>query len=99
MISIVLRAERMEMSRDIWERDRCSDGAGRESMEPWYNERAFARLPVPWWMIAWRYTARWSRGSGILTIDPRLASILACCSLEADHDVRAHSVNARYSRI
>ena len=47
-MSIVLRVERMEMSRDIWERDRCSEGAGRESMELSYNERAFARLPVPW---------------------------------------------------
>lgn len=42
---------------------------------------------------------RINRGSEVLTIDPRLASILACCSLAADHDVRAHKVNARYNRM
>ena len=47
MIKIVLRVERIEMSRDIWERDRWSGGAGRDRMELWYNKRAFARLPVP----------------------------------------------------
>lgn len=48
MISIVFRVERMEMSRDICERDRCSEGVGRERIELWYNERASVRLPVPW---------------------------------------------------
>ena len=95
MIKMVLRVERIEMSRDIWERDRWSGGAGRDRMELWYNKRAFVRLPVPWKMTALRYTVRRSRASGVLTIDPTLASILACCSLAADHDVRAHSVNAR----
>ena len=99
MINIVLRVERMEMSSDICEHDRCSEGAGRDRGELWYNDRASVRLPVPWWMIAWRYVVRRNRGSGVSTIDLRLASILLCCSLAADHEVRAHRVNARYSRM